>query len=425
MNPITPGVSRLAACRWLPLLAALALGTAAGATEPGLPLAQAVEAAVTRSLALQALARGADAARERAVAAGQRPDPMLELGVENLPVEGGTRSLLTREGMTQRSIALAQEWPDAAKRRARAEAVERDAGVAEARAAVLRAQLRREAALAWWALRGAREALTLLDAQRDEAQRLVQAADAQLRGGGGGADAPFEARAALARLDGERIAVLQRIADARAALRRWLGEAAEADPQPRPWPQALPLDAAQQQRDDPELALADARVAAAVALAGLADQERRPDWRVTLRFGQRGPQYDNVVGLMFSRPLRWDPPQRQDRELAARLAERAAAEAERDELRRERAAELQRLQQRWRALRALLAQLDAERLPLAASRTQAALAAYAAGSGPLAAVLAARQAELALRQERLQLEMDAAAEWSRWAAWAPHEGVWQ
>jgi outer membrane protein TolC len=76
-------------------------------------------------------------------------------------------------------------------------------------------------------------------------------------------------------------------------------------------------------------------------------------------------------------------------------------------------AEVERWHQRWRSGLARLAGVDETWLPLAAARVQAALAAYRAGSGALNAVLEARQAELALRLERVQIEFETASDWAR------------
>jgi outer membrane protein TolC len=70
-------------------------------------------------------------------------------------------------------------------------------------------------------------------------------------------------------------------------------------------------------------------------------------------------------------------------------------------------------QVRWRAGLARLAGFDEALLPLAASRTQAALAAYRAGGATLKAVLDAQQAELSTQFDRVAVELDSASDWAR------------
>ena len=86
-----------------------ALGLAAGApmwaAEP-LSLQQAQRIAAGRSLQLTAQDLLARAAREQGVAAGQLPDPVLKLGINNLPVSGPDKYSLTRDFMTMRGFAV-------------------------------------------------------------------------------------------------------------------------------------------------------------------------------------------------------------------------------------------------------------------------------------------------------------------------------
>ncbi len=90
---------------------------------PNQPLSieQAVALAAARSHALVSQAESARAARESAIAAGQRPDPIGRVAIENLPVDGSAAWSLSRDFMTMRSIGISQavdKWRDAGRRRA-------------------------------------------------------------------------------------------------------------------------------------------------------------------------------------------------------------------------------------------------------------------------------------------------------------------
>jgi outer membrane protein, heavy metal efflux system len=163
----------------------------------------------------------------------------------------------------------------------------------------------------------------------------------------------------------------------------------------------------------PDLAVLQAREAVARAEAEVARQELNLDWSAEVMFSQRGSQFSNMVSIGISVPLQWDKPQRQQRELAARLARVNELEAEREEKTRERALQVQRWQQDWRAGRDRLAYLDAQRQPLATQRVDAALAAYRGGREGLGAVLQARRDSLNLALERLALERDTAGLWAQ------------
>src|SRR5204863_746158 len=120
---------------------------------------------------------------------------------------------------------------------------------------------------------------------------------------------------------------------------------------------------------------------------------------------QRGPAYSKMVSINLSVPLQWDQKNRQDRELAAKMAIAEQMRAQRDEASREHVAEMRAMLQAWQSERERLARYDASLIPLSNERTRAALAAYRSGSGPLGSVLEARRMEIDTRMERLRIEM--------------------
>jgi len=131
-----------------------------------------------------------------------------------------------------------------------------------------------------------------------------------------------------------------------------------------------------------------------------------------LMYGQRGSAFSNMLSMGVSVPLLWDQKNRQDRELAAKLAKAEQARAERAEMVREHLAQTQRWLINWRSNLDRLDDYDATLIPLAAERTRAALAAYRGGNGFLSDVLEARQMEIDTRLERLRIEMETAALWT-------------
>ena len=97
-----------------------------------LTLDEALRLAQARSRQLPAQQASAAAAREMAIAAGQRPDPVLKAGINNLPVDGADRFSLSRDFMTMRSIGVMQEFTRASKLKARTARFEREAEFVEA-----------------------------------------------------------------------------------------------------------------------------------------------------------------------------------------------------------------------------------------------------------------------------------------------------
>ncbi len=384
----------------------------------------AVSAATARALSPAAAAAAADAARERAVAAAQRPDPVLRLSLDNLPVDGADRFSTTRDFMTMRSIGVMQTFTRADKRDARAEQFLREAEVAQAERRARTAAVQQETALAWFRRHAAEQRQRVLEALRDESLRLVDAAGAALRGGRATPVDVLAAREAVARLDQSLTEARAEVANTRRALARWTGDAPDR-PLAAPPALAAQAPAVDAQADGvdahPDLLRLAARAAEAGAAAAVARAEREPDWSAELMFSQRGSRYANMVSVAVSVPLPWDRPQRQDRELAARLAQAEALRAEHEELARERRLETASWREAWRAGVAQLALLDRERSPLAAQRIDAALAAFRGAQAPLSEVLQARLAALALQMERIDLELQTAGLWARLVYLTPQD----
>lgn len=398
----------------LALAGLLALTTPAAADEP-LSLGAAVSAALARSRSLDASTAAARGAREMAVAAAQRPDPVLRLSLDNLPVNGPERFSTTRDFMTMRSIALMQTLPGADKRRARGERFEREADAALSERAQRVARLQTEVAQAWLERYMQEQRWLLLQAQITEARVLVQTTEAALRGGRGSASDALGAREALAQMEQGLIGAQSERANARLTLSRFTGGPPDhplANPPPMRQTAAA-VGEADPWRNLPDLVALQAREAVARAEAEMARQELKPDWSAEVMFSQRGSQFSNMVSIGVSVPLQWERPQRQQRELAARLARVNELEAEREEQTRERVLQVQRWRQDWQAGQARLAHLDAQREPLARQRTEVALAAYRGGREGLGAVLQARRDALSLALERLALERETAGLWAQ------------
>jgi outer membrane protein TolC len=395
-------------------------------TPAALSVHDAVRAAVVRAKSPAAADASAQAARELAVAAAQRPDPVLSLSLDNLPVEGPDRFSTTSDFMTMRSIGVMQTFTRADKRSARAQRFEREAEAALAERSVRVAAVQRDTAIAWFERRAAEQRLAVLQQLRGEARLQLEAAEAALRGGRATPAELIAARDALAQLEQALLDTDAEVANARRALARWTGDPSGLPLAPAP-SLAQQAFAAHSVPDrlahHPELLRLAAGEAQADAQAAVARAERDPDWSAQLMYSVRGSRYSNMVSFGVSLPLPWDRPQRQDRELAARLAEAEALRAEREEMAREHLAQTESWIEAWRAGLARLTLIDRERAPLAQQRIDAALAAFRGGQSPLTAALEARRAALALQMERIDVELQTARLWARLEFLIPAEGA--
>ena len=400
----------------LAALLGLALAAFTSQAQSTLNFDQALRAAQDRSHQLVAQDAAAQASREMAVAAGQRPDPTLKVGINNLPVNGADRFSLGRDFMTMRSVGLMQEITRSDKLKARSARYEREAEAAEAVRAVALVTLRRDTAAAWLDSHYQQQMLLLLRSQRAEASLQIDAADAAYRGAQGTQLDVFAARSAVALIDDRILQAERLVSTAKTQLVRWVGDAAKQPLGAPPLLTAVRLEADKvesQLAQHPAIALLARQEEIARADVDIAQGNMRADWSVELMLNQRGSAYSNMVSVNLSIPLQLDAKQRQGRELAARLAVVEQLRAQREEATRELVAQAQGWLQAWQSDRSRLAHYDSALIPLAAERTRAALAAYRGGAGPLGGVLEARRLEIDTRMDRLRLEMEAAARWAQ------------
>jgi len=318
--------------------------------------------------------------------------------------------------MTMRSVGVVQEITRGDKLAARSARFDREAEAADAARVVALAHLHRDTAMAWLDRHFQERMLELLQSQRVEAGLQIEAADAAYRGGRGTQVDVFAARSAAALIDDRLHQAAQQVEAATVRLARWVGPDAQQPLGERPLLTTIrPAvhDLAAHPGQHPEIALLARQQATAQADADLAQRNQRPDWSVELMLGQRGPAYTNMVSIGVAIPLPIDARNRQDRELAARLAVVEQMRAQREEATRVHLAETRIRLLAWQGNRARLIHYDHTLMPLAAERTQAALAAYRGGGGSLGAVLEARRLEIDTRMDRLRLDMETASLWAQ------------
>ena len=396
------------------LATSLALAAPALAAD-ALSLAEAQRLAIERSRQITAQDAAVTASREMAVAAGRLPDPVLKIGVDNLPVSGPDRGSFTADFMTMRRIGVMQEITRSDKRSFQAERYQREAdkGLAEKDKAI--ADVERAAAIAWLDRYYAEAMASVIASQREEAQREREAADAAYRAGRGSQADVLSARAAVAQFDDRMDDAARRVRSAKIALARWVGDIADQPLSGQPAIDTIRLDPASldtQLAHHPEIAVLNKQVDVAATEAKLAEANKKSDWTVEVGYAQRGPGYSNMISFGVSVPLQWDQKNRQDRELAAKLAIADQARAERDEMLRAHTAQTRVMLTEWQTNRERLARYSRELIPLAQERSVATLAAYRGGKAMLAEVLAARRSELDVRLSGLQLEADTARLWA-------------
>ena len=390
--------------------------TNALAGEAPLTIAEAQRLATRQSRQLTGMDASIAASRDMAVAADQLPDPVLKLGIDNLPISGPDRLSLTSDFMTMRRIGVMQELTRPEKRHWRAEGYARTADRTAAEKTAALAAIERSTAIAWLERFYTQAMADLLLAQAAQAQREIAAAEGAYRGGRGGRADILAARSTLAMVGDRASDVGRRLRAAKTILARWTGADAEVALAAMPPIDTIPFDPARLESHlahHPQIAVLARQEDVAQADAKLAEAGKKTDWSVEVTFQQRGPAYANMLSFGVSVPLQWQRSKRQDRELGAKLALVEQAHTEREEAERTHIAETRTMIDEWQTGRERIARYERELLPLAADRVQALTAAYAGGKATLVDVLAAQRNETETRLQALQVQLDTARVWAQ------------
>src|SRR5256886_3271261 len=367
------------------------------AADAPLTLAEAQRRAVERSRQLVGQNFAITASREMAAAAGQLPDPVATLGINNLPIDTSDRFSLTRDFMTMTSVGVMQEFTRAEKREARVERFQREAEKSLAVRTANVAAIQRDTALAWLDRHYAEAMVAVVSEQSRQATIEVEAAEGAYRAGRGSLADILAARNALALLDDRSSELRRRVSNSKIALARWIGDGADAELAGRPPIDSIRLDPRTLEQDlphHPQLAALRKQEEMAAADVRVAQANKKPDLSVALMYSQGGPAYSMMISVKVSIPLQWDQKNRQDREVAAKLAMLDQARAEREDMLRAHVAEVRAMIAEWENDRERSARYARELQPLAAERTQATLGAYRGAKASIAEVLIARRSEI-------------------------------
>jgi outer membrane protein TolC len=397
---------------WLSVAAAIVAGTAGA--QP-LSLEDALRAADAHSPRLVAQRHAVSAAEHQRGRAGELPDPRLKLGIENLPVTGPDRYRYGADSMTAGVIGVAQEFPNAAKREARALRAERLREVESAGLHASRAALQRDVAAAWLELHFAERGRAALERLGQRIAVQSEAAPAAIARGRQSPAEAFILRQAREEVNDRVIEQERVLARARIALAVWIGGDARRPLAEPPDTTKLPQPAdalLAQLAEQPQLRVLERREALARAEVEMARSERGADWMLEVEYGQRRPYFDNMLSVMLSFPLSLRREQRQDRDVSSRLAELEQTRAMQEDARRMREAEVRGWVADFETAERRVARYESILLPLARERSAAAQAAYRGGRGELGPVL---EAERSIAETELAFVQAATERAKAWA----------
>jgi len=281
-------------------IAMLLAGTAAA--QGGAPggadeqLAALVKQALQSNPDLEAARRGLLAARHRVEPAAAFDDPMLELGVVNLPVQ--SRSFQA-EDMTMKMIGLAQRLPYPGKRGIRKAVAEREADAAEQNLQEMANKVRRDVKVAYYELALVEESQRVTQKNLRLMEQLSSIAESRYAVGQATQSDVLKAQTQRARMQEELIKLGRERPMFEAELNRSLGRAgAPATITPgalRLYEVALAFEELRSSaRERPQLVAQQRTIDRSTKMLEMARLEYYPDFDVRLQYGQRDSAPDGM-----------------------------------------------------------------------------------------------------------------------------------
>jgi len=370
-----------------------------------LTLDEALRLAENNAPSLTAQDAKIQAASSAAIPAGELPDPKLLAGVQNYPIGGPDRWSINDDFMTMQMIGVRQEMPNGDKRKARIEVANAAVDRAAAERRVARLNVRQSTALAWISSYSVERKDALFQDLYKENRLLTDTVRAQIAGGRAQpADAVTPKQEAARLAEQQDDLALQR-AQARAALKRWIGSAANDKPVGSlpDWPVDTSSYTHKLQHH-PELAAFAPMTREAQAKVSEAVSQKQSDWSWELDYQHRGREFGDMVSVQLSWDLPLFPDSRQNPKIAAKQAELSQLEAEREALLREHTQQLENELADYERLNRAVSRNQESLLPLAREKVELSMASYRAGKGDLNAVVTARRELIEARLKQIDVE---------------------
>jgi outer membrane protein TolC len=403
----------VAPARRLVFLLAASLQLIAGpALAQSLSLAEAERLAMGLDASAKSLEAREQSLTEQAMAAGQLPDPMLKLGVVGLPTD---TFHLGQEPMTQVQVGVVQKFPRGQSRQLQSERLAEHAQVLALRGEDQRLRTLLAVREAWLEVLQQRRLAAINQEASEAFASLAEITQDYYATGRVQQQDVLRATVELNKVQERAARIAQQEDEARARLSAWIGADAFR-PIDGDWPAfagLLPAEAIKQGlASHPLMRALQQEVAAAETGVELAEQKYRPEFGLDLTYGGRGgTQPDgrdrsDLLSFMVTMDLPLFTGNRQDRAVAASVAESSAAMFARDDAYRRMTSEVERHAAGLRREQQRLDLFESALLPQAKFNAEATFDAYQAAVESLTTLMRARITEFELQLERARLQAD-------------------
>lgn len=376
-----------------------------------LTLSAAEDLALAAEPGQQALVAKAAALDDRAVIAGELPDPMLKVGLNNFPLEsGGFRT----EGMTNLAVGLQQAFPAGKTRAIGARRFGLLADEMNENAAARGRNVITATRTAWLDVYYWQQAHDLVSESRPFFDDLATITRSLYAVGRKTQQDLLRAELELSRLDDRLIEIERQRSKSLAALAQWIGgDAARPLATKLPeWNQVPALESLQGMLlSHPSLRAVDAQVEARDAGVDLAKERSKPAWAVDFGYKYRegllasGEPRSDFISLGVTVGLPFFSKKTVDSTLSAALSERSAAKSSRERTLRILHRQLTAEHAAWFDLTRRLELYDSRILGQARDHAEASLLAYQSDSGDFADVMRGYINDLNTRIDHIRLQV--------------------
>jgi outer membrane protein TolC len=392
------------------VLLGIALSSNISASALGLAVVE--ELALASDPGIQSVQANRLALEEMSVAAEQLPDPLLKLGMVNLPTDTFN---LGQEAMTQVQVGLVQKFPRGRSRSLRSEQIGlKSQGLDE----IVRDQELQ-------VLLAVREQFLEVVKQQHLAsineEAVVAFSDVAditrdyYATGRVHQQAVLQAAVELAKVEDRATRIAQDEAQARSRLAIWIGDTAYGDLD-NAWPQFNFQTSADDVKDllykHPRIQALQKNISAAETGVELARQNYKPEFALDLTYGGRGGTNPNgtaradLLTFMVVMDVPLFHKNRQDRVVAAQVAESSAAMYSRDDLVRRMQSEVDFHIATYQKQQQRIGLFENSLLPDAAFSSEASFEAYQSSIEDLTTLLRTRITEFDLQLEHTRLQAE-------------------
>ena len=392
----------------------IVLVLAASNARSALTLTEAERIALADDPSIGALQARSQALRDAAIADGQLPDPKLKTGIYNLPLDTFE---FDKEPTTQWRVGVVQSFPRGKSLHYKKRQTEWMATAEQATAEAGGRKVIRDVRKRFLELYYQVRAEHIVTETRELFAQLVDITQAHYATGRVSQQDVLRASLELSRLDDRTTRIRNEADMGRAALMKWIGDAASL-PIDEHIPELPAPPAIEEIRtalpEHPVIRIETAKLQASNQNVQIAREQYKPGWSAGLEYRKRfgndtgGDDRADMMAAMVTLDLPLFPKKRQDKRLSASVQQADSIQLSRDDKLRELKQMLDTGYANWQRLGERSALYESQLLKESTANAQASLNAYQSGVTEFTSLMRARITDLDVHLDDLRIRIDRA-----------------